>query len=413
MLTRSETNNAVVVKLENVRPHPNADRLKLATVLGTQVVVGLEAKDGDEMLYFDSNLRLSHDYLHYNNLYSNSEMNRSPSVKGYFGKNGKVRAQRFRGEISNGFIAPLQSLFIASHPHIVTACSVPCWEKLRVGDEFTHINGVMICEKFITSVSSFPQSSKGKHAKICPVDSDMFWKHWDTKQLMREPSRIASDVLYIEEKIHGTSGRTGNVLCRTNRPWWKFWIPKEEWKIVSGTRRVDKIAAHLPVERKEIEQKVAPHLHKGEQIYYEIFGCTKNGGGEIQKGFSYGCSSGKYRVMLYRVTITTLDGFCIDLSREQVYRRAEELGLEAPVLLTRKFWRGNTGDTQFSDFIQELLLYAEGKSALDANTLREGIVVWFTNHEGRWDCLKYKNEEFLIRESKNLDQGGGDVEDIL
>jgi len=34
MIQRSPTNNAIVVKLENVRPHPNADRLKLATVLG-------------------------------------------------------------------------------------------------------------------------------------------------------------------------------------------------------------------------------------------------------------------------------------------------------------------------------------------------------------------------------------------
>lgn len=30
MLTKAETNNAIVVRLTNVRKHPNADRLKLA-----------------------------------------------------------------------------------------------------------------------------------------------------------------------------------------------------------------------------------------------------------------------------------------------------------------------------------------------------------------------------------------------
>ena len=74
MLTRDESNNAIVVELQNVRTHPNADRLKLATVVGDQVVVGLDAKDGDVVVYFDSNLCLSPDYLHHNNLYSNPEI---------------------------------------------------------------------------------------------------------------------------------------------------------------------------------------------------------------------------------------------------------------------------------------------------------------------------------------------------
>ena len=74
-LIKSETNNAIVAVLTNVRTHPNADRLKLATALGTQVVAGLDSKDGDLVVYFDSNLRLSADYLHSNNLYSNPELN--------------------------------------------------------------------------------------------------------------------------------------------------------------------------------------------------------------------------------------------------------------------------------------------------------------------------------------------------
>ena len=111
MFTKSETNNAIVVKLQIVRKHPNADRLQLATVLGTQVIVGLDMKEGDLVIYFDSNLCLSPDYIKYNNLSSCSGLNLDPKAKGYFPKSGKVRTVKLRESISNGFVAPIESVF--------------------------------------------------------------------------------------------------------------------------------------------------------------------------------------------------------------------------------------------------------------------------------------------------------------
>lgn len=409
-LQKGPTNNAIVVQLENVRPHPNADRLKLSTVLGAQVVVGLDAKDGDVMIYFDSNLCLSPEYLKANNLYSNPEMNQDTSKKGYFGSHGRVKAQKFRGEVSNGYVAPLGSIL-----NIEAVRNGLNWNRdmvsddiFHIGDEFTHVGGVKICEKYIPPQSNSGQYSKAanKRTKKNALDSEIFWKHWDTKQLMREKHRITPGMIFVEEKIHGTSGRTGHVLCY--RPWWKFWAPKEEWKVVSGTRRTDRINAHMSQERKEIHVKLAKHLRKGEQLYYEIYGYDHSGKG-VQKGFPYGCFSGEYRVMLYRVTITTPDGYCIDLPRPAVYRRAQELGLEQPpVLFSGYFHPGNK--QQSWPFLMSL---AEGNSSLDPNTLREGIVVWFMNADGQWDCLKHKSPEFLIRESQDRDEGAGDVEDVL
>ena len=42
---------AFVCKLNNVRSHSNADRIKLATVYGTQIVVGLDNVDGGIGVY--------------------------------------------------------------------------------------------------------------------------------------------------------------------------------------------------------------------------------------------------------------------------------------------------------------------------------------------------------------------------
>ena len=389
MLKKDDSgNNCIVAALSNVRPHSNADRLQLATVLGNTVIVGLDAKDGDIVLYFDSNLRLSHEYLHYNNLYSSAELNVDPTQKGYFGKNGRVRAQKFRGEISNGYVADILSL-----RHLTEVSKL----GLIVGDEFTHLDGAKVCEKYIIPV----KNRQGTPRK--PVSS-MFHKHWDTKQLMRELDSIpVGATCYIEEKIHGTSGRTGNVLCDTNRGW-KFWKPKQEWKVISGTRRVDQISFHLPEIRQEIERKVASHLHKGEEIYYEIYGY--DGGKHIQAGFPYDCRVGEWEAMLYRVTITTPDGFCIDLDREQVYARAEELGLEKPHSFGVWSHKNNLA-------IDTAKWYVDGKSTLDAGTLREGVVLWFKDRYNKWTCLKLKSQEFLISQSNNVDHGVADIEDSV
>ena len=392
MLTKDTSgNNAIIVQLKNVRDHPNADRLKLATVLGATVIVGLEAKEGGVVIYFDSNLRLSHDYLRYNNLYSSAELNVDSTQKGYFGKNGRVRAQKFRGEISNGYVAEINSL----HKCVLSKNSF--YVRLNEGDEFTHLDGIKICEKYLLPVKNKQGTSRQ------PI-SRMFHRHWDTKQLMRELNSIpAGATCYLEEKIHGTSGRTGRVLVDVKKPWWKFWQDKREaWKVVSGTRRVDDINFHLPEIRAEVERRVAPHLHKGEEIYYEIYGYDK--GKHIQVGFPYDCRGGEWKAMLYRVTLTTPDGFCIDMDREYVYNRATELGLEQPYLF----------ETCYGNEVQdEANSYAGGVSALDAGTLREGVVVWFRGNDYKWTALKLKSQEFSLSQDKLMEKDVGDVEDVL
>jgi len=149
---------------------------------------------------------------------------------------------------------------------------------------------------------------------------------------------------------------------------------------------------------------VAPHLHRGETIYYEIYGNA--GGKHIQAGYPYDCRGGEFKVVLYRVTLTSLDGYCIDLNRKQVYARAIELGMNKPyVFISEKMSK--------EDVVKWAILYAQGKSTLDSGTLREGIACWFEDAKGVWKCLKYKSEEFLLDQDKRTERNESDVEDIL
>lgn len=395
-LQRQESNNCIVTRLKDVRPHPNADRLKLATVLGTQVVVGLDAEENQLVLYWDSNLRIGHEYLCYNNLYSNPDMNYDKSVKGYFPKSGRVKCQKFRGELSNGYVAELYTLL--NVPRITG-------NDLVEGTEFSKIDGVLIAEKYIPAGKvSAGQPRQPKHK--------LFHRHWETEQLMRNVDKLTAGPVFIEEKVHGTSGRTAKL--RFKKEWYRRifpWQEQYEYKVVSGTRRVDQITYHMPGIRKAIEDRIGPLLHKGEQVYYEIFG-YENRGKPIQNGFTYGCKPGEYKVMLYRVTFTNDDGWCVDMNRQYVYQRAIELEMYSPFVI-------NTGIIYPDDLedMGEILLaiqdMAEGCSFFDGETIKEGVVVWFQRNDGYWTCLKHKSDEFLLLESGQKDKEIVDCEDLL
>lgn len=409
MFKKDEVNNAIVTKLMNVRKHPNADRLQLATVLSTTVVVGLEAQNDDVVIYFDSNLALSPDYLKKNNLYSNSELNEDTTKKGYFGKNGRVKAQTFRGEISNGYVASIDS--VAKVADISP-------DLLTLGIEFQDVNNVNICQKYVPKTRCSNSSNKTKKNKKKNrkrhVKCDTFVPHWDTKHFARELNNIPEGMIYIEEKIHGTSARSGNLLVTRNLKWYERFLKKifkldindKYWYPVNGSRRVvltfDKDTIqneyqHSTNYRDIIFNKLKPNLNKGEQVYYEIAGYNESGG-FIQKDFPYGCKQGEHIAILYRVTQNTEDGKVIDMNREYVYNRADELGLTRPILFEKFYYDGKDVE-KLSVKVQS---YTDGKSMLD-NTIREGVVVWYQKTDGNWTCLKNKSFDFLKKESKLKD----------
>ncbi len=60
--------SAIVTKVLT-RPHPNADKLQLATVTGMQVIVGLDVKDKELGVFFPSDGQLSNQFCELNDLY--------------------------------------------------------------------------------------------------------------------------------------------------------------------------------------------------------------------------------------------------------------------------------------------------------------------------------------------------------
>jgi RNA ligase (TIGR02306 family) len=195
------THAGYIVKVKNVRPHSNADRLQIATFFTNDVCIGINVPIGELGIYFPSDLQLSEEYCEYNNLVRKKD-DAGNDIGGYMDPNKRnVKAIRLRGERSDGIYMPLSSLEF-------TGADL---DEFKEGDTITIVNGHEICKKYIPKRSNRGSASQGnrvrkKQAPIAPL----FMEHADTEQLAYNLSAFRpGDQIEITLKMHGTSQRTG------------------------------------------------------------------------------------------------------------------------------------------------------------------------------------------------------------
>lgn len=422
---------AKVVKL-SVKPHPNADRLKLGYAQGIQVVVGLDAEDGDIGAFFPQDGQLSQEFLYLHNLYRHSNLNADTSKVGYFSDNGRVTAEKLRGENSEGFWCPLSYFEYTGYDV----------SGLKLGDEFDTLNGHKICKKYYTPATKRAMSQRAKNKSL--IDYNLP-QHYDTEQLRYNLDKIEEgDLLTVTEKCHGTSTRIGNVQVTRSvklNLWQRLFnlipgLPKypesiTQYEFVVGTRRT--IANERFSEgdndyyRLELAKPLEGMLLPGEVIYAEIVGYDSNGGlimnqqattklkdkavkkqyGDVMQ-YTYGCAwndlhKPQRKMYVYRITHVHND-IETDLSWQQVKGRCTQLGLETVPEIEGyvnnpiKFY----GDTQ-EDYVKLLLSDLEEKelecpSLLDSSHIREGVVIRLEKASGKTIALKHKSFTFGILE---------------
>ena len=102
----SENYLSKIVNITTFRAHPNAEKLKCCTVDGFNIITGIDSEPG-LYVYFPALSQINGDFLSYANLYKHKELNKDPEQSGMFEDNGRVKAIKLRGEISEGFILPI------------------------------------------------------------------------------------------------------------------------------------------------------------------------------------------------------------------------------------------------------------------------------------------------------------------
>lgn len=422
--------SAIVTKLTNIRKHSNADRLQVATILGEQVIIGMSDKEGDLGIYFPCDGCLSQEFLKANDLISYKD-EAGNKKGGFFDAKGRVRAQKFRGEVSDGFWCPIS--FLEKVPGIKSV-------GLKEGDNFNTINGIEICTKYVTEATlkaaRTAKNEKNKKKKISQKITLVFPQHLDTEAIYKNLHKlIPGSILYITSKMHGTSARYGycKEICKKVGKfsrflkWLGFNIDKEKYVYSYGTRRVN-----MKTEdggyygnnqfRFDVAQPFIKNLYKGEIVYGELVGFLPNGkpimptvsadtikDKEFQKCYgksitwSYGCNPGECKFYVYRISMINDDGEEVDLSWPQMNKRATHLGLECVKPICEPLYVRNDGTIvgmetgasyQILDLCKEI---TKGQSVLDNKHPKEGCVIRVENQH-KLNCFKYKTFEFRVLE---------------
>lgn len=435
-----------VVKVENLRPHGNADRLQIATFFGNDTCVGLNTALGEIGIYFPTDLQLSVEYCDANNLVRKKDENGN-NIGGYMDPNKRnVTAVRLRGERSDGLYMPLSSLEF-------TGVNM---DDLDVGDTIDIVNGVEICRKYIPRGNKRvgrPNDGNRTRKKKVPV-APLFSEHADTEQLAYNLGVFRpGDQVEVTLKMHGTSQRTGYLptLKGYKRNLLDFILRREgtpiyDWGYVTGTRRTVlenyEGGYYGDNEFREQHSKVFEgKLHKGETVYYEVCAFTTNGtpimsSGKVPKEaqnqygetmvFSYGCEPTGKKVLygqdeygmfsieeeapqsvmyVYRMTLTTEEGYTIDYTPDYMRYRCEQMGVNAvPV-----FWAGYIPEhpgTKDDDTItagewikNKAEQYYDGPDPIGKTHVREGVVVRIVN---RPKFCAYKHKNFLFKQISGI-----------
>lgn len=442
-----------VVKVENLRPHGNADRLQIATFFGNDTCVGLNTVLGEIGIYFPTDLQLSVEYCDANNLVRKKDENGN-NIGGYMDPDKRnVTAVRLRGERSDGLFMPLSSLTF-------TGVNM---DDLNIGDTITVVNGVEICRKYI------PRGNKRKgggqsegnrtRKKKVPV-APLFSEHADTEQLAYNLAAFKpNDQIEVSLKMHGTSQRTGYLptLKGYKRTLLDYILRREgtpiyDWGYVTGTRRTVlenyEGGYYGDNEFREIHSKVFEgKLHKGESVYYEVVGFTTTGGPIMSSSsnaklndkdfvkqygdttvFSYGCEPTGKKTMygqdeegtfsieqdapqsdmyVYRMTMTNEDGDVVEYTPDFMRYRCEQMGVKCvPV-----FYKGyipeyqilpdDVGSPSAIDAGEWVMKMAEdfcdGPDPIGKTHVREGVVVRIVNRP-KFAAYKHKNFSFKVLE---------------
>ena len=310
---------ASVVKIVEIQPIPGADAIVVATVKGWKVVVKVnEYKVGDLAVYYEIDsflpIRPQFEFLR------KSSYKRMGSSEGF-----RLKTIRLRGQISQGLLTPIPEGI--SNP--------------KEGDDLTEALDIVKYEPPIPA--QLAGKIKGTFPSFIPKTDEIRIQNFESEVGFSPVGERA----YVTEKLDGTS-----FTCYFNNG--VFGVCGRNWEL----SETDDNSLWRMAKMLELKEKMTK-LGKNIALQGELIGAGINGN-------LYGMSDHK----LYFFT-----GYDIDKGRRMFFDELEWVlfGLQlqmVPVLEKYGFVIPNE-----NNIVDYMLKYAEGKSVLNMEVDREGVVV--------------------------------------
>lgn len=414
----SKNYTCTVVKLPPKQAVQGLDRLVKVTVFGNDVLTKKATDENTLYLFFPAECAISSEYLSKNNEFRESTLNKDHTQTGYFESSGRVKAIKFKGIISTGYLTPLETL--------LPLCDI---DSFKVGDEFTTINGNDLCKKYIpkhlhTQGGGGQSKQQKKLKRFDKLIPNQFRLHNDTAHLARNLHMFSpDDIILISDKWHGTSAVFSNILIN------KELTVKERIAKWFGINVVDKIydniySSRSVVKNQYINKEVTPgyygediwavvnkelkdKIEQGITLYGEIVGYLPSGK-MIQKGYDYSCSLGDHKFLVYRITYTKPNGEVIEFSWNMIKEYCKKHSIEH----VKELYFGVCGIEDQESFLKRLQEdYLEKDCSYCVNKVpAEGVCVRIDG-KPTYSTFKLKSKRFLERETKSLDAGEVSIED--
>ena len=334
-------NLASIRRISKLEPIEGADRIELATVDGWKVIVAKDVghKEGDTVVYceVDSFLPIKDEYEF---LRKSSYRKLADGSEGF-----RLKTMRMRGQVSQGLLLPIRELK-ELHGNVYD-----------VGDDVTNILGIVKYDP------PLPAELNGKAKGYIPE----FIQKTDEERiqnLVKYYPQIVQHEFYEAEKLDGSSTT--------------YYLHNDVFGVCSRNLDLEesegntfwRVARELDIENKMRNYGIKNFAIQGELI-----------GEGIQKN-------------PYKLKGQTVRFFSAlntdDVSKYKFHRFEEiinDLNLETVPILNRYL--------KLPDSIDDLINGADGKSSLNKNTRREGLV--YRSLDGKWS-FKCISNEFLVKE---------------
>lgn len=197
----SENYTALVIKLPALQKVEGLDNLVRVDIMGNSCLVGKDTNLDELHLFFPAECKLSAEFLYANSLFRHTGLNKNPDQKGFFEDNGRVKAIKFKGMVSTGFVIPVSSLYYFKGL------------DLKVGQEFNTIDGRLVCEKNVRRGKNPDGTPKSVRIIDQLVDSRMAPEHFSTAHLLKNIGELKlDDYIAVTHKLHGCFTPNSKVI---------------------------------------------------------------------------------------------------------------------------------------------------------------------------------------------------------
>ena len=318
---------ASVRVISNIQPIPNADKIELVTVDGWNVVVAKDVghKVGDLVIYceIDSFLPIREEF----EFLRKSSYKKMGDVEGF-----RLRTVKLRGQVSQGLILPMSVLNPPDTNIYVTPFEgLDVTEMLDIVKYEPPIPAELAGKVKGTFPSFIPKTDEERIQNLTSEYEE--WKYQSKHQFyVTEKLDGSSATFYVKDGEFGVCSRNLELLETEGNTFWK--VARE----LDLENKMKSLGKNISLQGELIGEGIQgnPYKLKGQTIRFFT-------GYDIDK---------RERIGFIHFTVMIMD-----------------MGLGYVPVLNQEF------GFMLPDTIEEMLQYAEGKSALNPDTEREGVVV--------------------------------------